>query len=48
MALSWYKRSDNKISYAGFAILEISTSATTINHECFILFLECFTEGTQS
>ena len=48
MALIRYKRYDNKISYVEFAIFEISTSAKTINHECFILFLECFSEGTPS
>ena len=33
---------------AEFSIFEVSTSATAINHECFFLFLETFTEGTQS
>ena len=40
MALIRHKREDNKISYAEFAIFKISTGATTINHECFIYFLD--------
>ena len=34
--------------YAEFSISEVSTNAIAINHECFFLFLESFTEGTQS